>query len=247
MMNKFKAISIIIATYNSGKTLDKCLSSLNSQLYKNFELIIIDNNSNDDTDIILSKYSSIISHFVKESDAGIYDAWNKGVKISSGDWLCFIGADDYLHSNSLLFLFDLAKKSPNCNFITGKINLINNFGSKIIGEPFCLNKLNYYQNFAHIASLTSKKLFLNFQFNEFYKISGDYEFYIKNRNNIVSCYLDLVLADSEFGVSRKSSKVFIENYLIWKRHNIHPVIVCELLFLYQFFGFYFKYFFNKVF
>ena len=79
-------ISIITVSYNSEKFIESCINSLLSQSYKNVEYIIIDGASKDNTLNIIKKYSDQISVIVSEPDQGIYDAMNKGIKKSRGDY-----------------------------------------------------------------------------------------------------------------------------------------------------------------
>ena len=74
-----KKISIIIATYNAGNVLQRCLDSIRPQKLDEIELLIIDGNSKDDTMDIINKNSDIVDYWVSEPDRGIYDAWNKGM------------------------------------------------------------------------------------------------------------------------------------------------------------------------
>lgn len=232
MTKKFK-ISIIIAIYNSESTIERCLTSVFNQTFQDYELIIIDNNSNDNTKLIINKYISKIHKYIREKDNGIYDAWNKGIKLCNGDWVCFIGSDDYLYPNSLDNLIRGINNNPKCNFISGKIKLLDNKKNLIIGELFSHKKIIYYQNFVHIGSLTSRHLFNDILFDVKYKIAGDYDFYVKSRFKIYPCFVDHIIAESELGVSQISSKVFLENYNIWENNNLHSTLFNKLLFFYQ--------------
>lgn len=94
--SKFPLISIIVVTFNAGEVLEQCIESIINQPIKNIELIIADGASTDDTVQLLKKYDKFISKWVSEPDRGIYDAMNKAVKLASGKWLYFMGADDRL-------------------------------------------------------------------------------------------------------------------------------------------------------
>jgi glycosyltransferase involved in cell wall biosynthesis len=65
------------------------------QTYPNKELIIIDGESNDGTVKSLEANREVINYLASEPDAGIYNAWNKGVVQAKGEWICFLGADDF--------------------------------------------------------------------------------------------------------------------------------------------------------
>lgn len=80
-------ISIVIATFNAAKTLERCLQSIVPQLTDATELVIVDGGSEDETLSIIKKYEQYVAYTVSEPDKGIYDAWNKGVKVAHGEWI----------------------------------------------------------------------------------------------------------------------------------------------------------------
>lgn len=90
-------LSIIVATFNSEKTLQSTLESLLIQTYNEFEVIIIDGLSNDNTVSIIKEYekkfleANIDYFWSSEKDAGIYDAWNKALKKVNSPWIAFLG------------------------------------------------------------------------------------------------------------------------------------------------------------
>lgn len=98
-------VSIIIATYNSELDIAKCLQSVTNQSYKNIEIIIMDGGSSDKTLDIAKSFKDDRIKIVSEKDRGIYDARNKAVDLSIGDWVAFIGSDDvYYHTDAIASL-----------------------------------------------------------------------------------------------------------------------------------------------
>ena len=93
-------ISIITPTFNSEKTLDKCIDSVIKQNFDNYEHLIIDNISKDNSEKIVKNYNNNKIKFLSEKDNGIYDAMNKGIKISKGDYLLFLNSDDKIIDNN---------------------------------------------------------------------------------------------------------------------------------------------------
>jgi glycosyltransferase involved in cell wall biosynthesis len=89
-------VSIIIVTYNAGKYLKECLDSIINQPFIQFELIIKDGCSTDNTLEILEDYKNYINKIDSTADKGIYDAMNAAVKYAQGKWIYFLGADDRL-------------------------------------------------------------------------------------------------------------------------------------------------------
>ena len=91
--------SIITVTYNAEKALEETIQSIISQTYKDIEYIIVDGGSKDRTLSIIEKYKSHIAKVVSEPDKGLYDAMNKGLKMATGDYVCFLNAGDSLHED----------------------------------------------------------------------------------------------------------------------------------------------------
>lgn len=97
-------ISLITATYNSAKTISDCMNSVLAQNYDNFEYIVIDGCSTDNTVKILKDYETKFQgrmHWVSEKDRGIYDAMNKGIKMATGDVVGILNSDDYFTSTDI--------------------------------------------------------------------------------------------------------------------------------------------------
>lgn len=95
-------ISIIIPTYNSAKTIKRCLDSIVAQTCKDYEVLVMDGMSKDDTLSLVQSYNDPRIHIYSEPDKGIYDAMNKGILKSKGEWLYFLGSDDYLFEPDVL-------------------------------------------------------------------------------------------------------------------------------------------------
>ena len=94
--------SIIIPTFNSKLTIRRCVDSVVGQSYEDFELLLMDGASQDDTVAIVRSYHDKRIRVFSEPDKGIYDAMNKGIDESTGDWLLFLGSDDYLYAKDVL-------------------------------------------------------------------------------------------------------------------------------------------------
>jgi glycosyltransferase involved in cell wall biosynthesis len=94
--------SIITATHNAERFVERCLISILGQSYPDFEWIVQDGASTDCTAALIAQYPDKRIRFASEPDCGIYDAWNKGVQRASGDWAVFLGADDFFLNKDAL-------------------------------------------------------------------------------------------------------------------------------------------------
>ena len=88
-------ISLITVSYNAESTISRCIESVTGQNFKNVEYIIVDGGSSDKTVSIIDQYKTNVSIFLSETDQGIYDAMNKGIRLATGDIIGMLNADDF--------------------------------------------------------------------------------------------------------------------------------------------------------
>jgi len=159
--------SIITACLNSEKTIGETIESLQSQDISPdlYEHIFIDGASQDNTlDIIRQKAKGNVV-IVSEKDNGIYDAFNKGIKLAKGDFIYFLNSNDTLKSNDVLsFVKTEIEKQPNTELIYGKIAYVNDRGTvrSLIGKQ--ITPKNYWNPMdcvPHPGLFTKKSLFEN--------------------------------------------------------------------------------------
>lgn len=117
-------ISIITASYNQGQFLERTILSVINQNYSNFELIIIDGGSTDESVEIIKKYEEYISYWVSEKDNGQADAINKGLKMATGKLLCFQNSDDIFYANSFKLLAEFHQEQPDFDCYFGDLLFI---------------------------------------------------------------------------------------------------------------------------
>ncbi|HTF20479.1 MAG TPA: glycosyltransferase family 2 protein [Chryseolinea sp.] len=199
-------VSIVMATYNAAKYLSTALDSIISQQYPAVDIVIIDGKSKDNTVEIIKKYESHIGFWISEPDKGIYDAWNKGVKNAKGDWIMFLGSDDYLLPGALRAYSDfISQLDRDVEFVSSKVQLtdINLVPYRVAGWHWEWPRFQHVNTIAHPGSLHSRHLFERFgYFNVDYKIVGDYEFLLRGRSNLKAAFMDkLTVMFREGGVS----------------------------------------------
>ena len=119
--NKKPFFSIITVVKNGEKTIEKTIKSVANQSFNNLEHIIIDGKSSDKTLKKVYKYKKNLSLIVSEKDKGIYDAFNKGMKLSTGEFICFVNCGDTLRKNGLKIIFKYLSKYTELDFIFGSV------------------------------------------------------------------------------------------------------------------------------
>lgn len=115
----YPKISIITPVYNQVQFIETALQSVLNQNYPNLEYIVVDGGSIDGTLDIIEKYRSSITTIISEPDNGIYDALNKGFKISTGEIMAWINADDRYHSRSLFTVAEIFSVFREIEFLMG--------------------------------------------------------------------------------------------------------------------------------
>lgn len=119
-------ISIITVCYNAVKTIENTILSVKIQNYDNIEYIIIDGNSTDGTQAIIKKHIDIIDYFISESDKGMYDAINKGIKIASGEIIGILNSDDEFNMHNVIDLIAKTfKNNLSLESVFGDVSFIN--------------------------------------------------------------------------------------------------------------------------
>ena len=129
--------SIIVPAYNTEKYIDKCLKSIFSNTYKNFEVIIVNDGSTDKTEDIINKYIKKYDNiiYIKQKNMGLSLARNNGVKKATGDYLLFIDSDDYVEKN---LLENINKDIGDLDVLRYQLNMV--FNDKII--PYVEKEFN---------------------------------------------------------------------------------------------------------
>ncbi|EEC7981789.1 glycosyltransferase, partial [Escherichia coli] len=232
-------VSIIIATYNSELDIAKCLQSVTNQSYKNIEIIIMDGGSSDKTLDIAKSFKDDRIKIVSEKDRGIYDAWNKAVDLSIGDWVAFIGSDDvYYHTDAIASLMKGVMVSNGAPVVYGRTahegpdrNISGFSGS----EWYNLTgfKFNYYKcnlPLPIMSAIYSRDFFRNERFDIKLKIVADADWFLR-------CFIKWSKEKSPYfindttpivrmgygGVSTDISsqvKTTLESFIVRKKNNI---------------------------
>lgn len=199
-------VSIIIVTYNAARDLQNCLDSIKKQTYTPLEVVVVDGLSQDGTVDILKKNSDIITKWISEKDNGIYDAMNKALKMVTGDWVYFLGADDLLLPDFSPMLTGLQEK-----------NTIY-YGSVLKGKEKYLGYLDPYNQakigICHQSMIYPKRVFDKYHFDERYRISADHHLNMKcwADPDFKIQFADFILADfNETGISSLAKDKLFES------------------------------------
>jgi len=188
-------VSVLIAVYNGAATLEKAIKSCLEQSYSAKELIIIDGGSTDGTLEILKKYDAVIEYWESEPDRGIYHAWNKAVAHAAGEWLCFIGADDYWAYPDAIRDMVVEGVRSGAELVSGKVAIVDGKHNvrREWGRPWDWQQIKRHHCIAHPGMMHHKRCFeRNGLYNESYRIAGDYEFSLRLGESTKARFIDRV-------------------------------------------------------
>ncbi|MDR2146036.1 MAG: glycosyltransferase, partial [Tannerella sp.] len=208
--------SIIIPTFNAGQTFQKCLESVVNQSFTNFEVLIMDGLSTDNTAEIATGFKDSRIRIFSEKDDGIYDAMNKGIDSTKGEWLYFLGSDDTISDHDVLQKVYEAIKETGCKIIYGNIKADGDNdwvkNGEIYDGPFNFKKLAS-KNICHQAIFYHKTVFKSVgNFNTTYKTCSDYDFNLKCYAKYKFRFINIIVANYfAGGTSSKSEDVKMQN------------------------------------
>lgn len=133
--------------YNGEKEIERTIRSVIMQSNKNFEYIIIDGKSSDDTLSIINRYKEKINVIISEADSGIYDAMNKAIDLATKKWLYFLNAGDYFINNNVIEEVEKDLQSASNDLLVYQVNVTNKSGDVIDKFPFETRFSSYRQLF----------------------------------------------------------------------------------------------------
>lgn len=230
MNNTSPVISIIVAVFNGVDTLQQCIDSIAQQTYPNKELIIIDGGSKDGTVDLLKTNNEQISAWISEPDHGIYSAWNKGLAKAKGEWICFLGADDYFWDTQVLdrMASQLMMIPPDIRVAYGQIMLLNNDGENLypIGEPWKEVKERFKQvmSIPHPGLMHRHSLFEQHgNFDESFRIGGDYELLLRELKGAEAVFVPdiIMIGMRQGGLSSSPSNSIASMWDIRRAQKMH--------------------------
>lgn len=221
-------ISIITVSFNAVSTIEKTICSVLTQTYSNIEYIIIDGGSTDGTVDIIKKYVDKISYWVSEQDKGIYDAMNKGIARTNGEYIGIINADDWYELDAVEKITLLLGGKP--NVIYG--NMIYEKSPIVLAKPnFRLSSLRDQMILFHPSIFVRSDMYIKYgMFDIQYRISADWDLMLRLYENKCSfCYCDELI--SHFRVNGISSNFNLTQLIeriklryLHKNYSIYPII-----------------------
>ncbi|ROL61756.1 glycosyltransferase [Bacteroidetes/Chlorobi group bacterium ChocPot_Mid] len=234
-------LTIITATYNRGHVIKKCLDSVLAQKFKDIEHLIIDNMSSDNTQEIVEEYIKNADYkvrYIREPDKGIYNAFNKGIRLAEGEWIHFLNSDDEYYDTELLFNIFSEDVDSYDLLACGILKDTNN--QSILYEPRFDESTNNYL-FQHPGTILKKEfLIVHDMYKDNLKITADdvfkWEYYDKSKYSI---YKSILVKMSTGGISSKITFSYLMErakvYYLYRKISFwekSKIIVPEVLYFF---------------
>jgi glycosyltransferase involved in cell wall biosynthesis len=178
-------ISIVTVVFNNCDTIERAITSVLGQNYKDVEYIVVDGGSTDGTLEILGKYADRISRIISEEDNGIYDAMNKGIKVATGDIVAILNSDDSYFDNTILSEVAKTFIRYNTDTVFADVILVKQHKQESIVRYYRSNNFKvWHLRFGHMPPhatfFAKRQIFQKHGFyNTNYKISADFDLILR--------------------------------------------------------------------
>ena len=227
MKTKEIKVSIVTPCFNSAKTIRQTIESVLNQTYKNIEYIVVDGGSSDGTLDIIKEYLPRFHgrmRYISEKDRGIYDAMNKGIRMTRGGLIGIVNSDDYYEHDAVEKVVSRLT-DDRYQVIYGYSRLIDNDRATGIRKNHHKNLVNHM--IQHPTCFVTRETYRDFgMFLTVFKISGDYEFMIRLQKSkaVVFTQIKMVLTNMRIGgVSGNLKRRSLENIAFKYCHRVYSL------------------------
>lgn len=236
-------ISIITITYNSAKTLQRALASVQGQTYPNIEHIVVDGASTDGTREIIEVYAKEHANvrWVSEKDEGIYNALNKGIRMATGDAIGFMHSDDVFFAPDSIEHIVEAFESTQADVVYGDLQYCR--GNRVVrhwqSNAFNPRGLKFGWMPPHPTVYVRSSVYKQVgEYDEWFRISADYDMILRIFSaGYTSHYIPEVIVSMEVGgASNKNTKARLsktqEDYIALKKNHVgagYLTVACKQL------------------
>ncbi|MEX2474379.1 glycosyltransferase family 2 protein [Marinobacter sp.] len=205
--------SIITVVFNDENNIEKTIKSVQSQTCKDYEYIVIDGGSNDNTLSILKKHNDLINILISEGDLGIYDAMNKGVTVASGEFISFMNSGDTFFNIQTLEI--VRNELNNVDILYGLTEFVDSQGNKTLYKPE--SPLRFYFNlpFNHQSMFIRTQIHKENLYNIRFRVYADLVLFFKlSKKNIIFRESNVVIAtyDSNGISSKVTLRTLLERF-----------------------------------
>ena len=234
--------SIVTVCFNSEKTVETTIKSILQQRFKNYEYIIVDGASKDGTMDVVKSYEEKFEgrlRYISEPDKGIYDAFNKGVRMSKGKYVWIVNSDDYIEPNALEELYKTSSQYTfeNAPIISAGMNLVRKEGASThfgSAEKAALGFKKDWICSSHPSTVIPLKVYEHIGlYNDKFYIAGDLDWLHRAyKAKTAFVFVDYVITNMIYdGISSKPNfkKEYADRILFLKSNYKNPFTIANRL------------------
>jgi glycosyltransferase involved in cell wall biosynthesis len=207
-------LSIIIPTFKSAGTIQRCLDSIRVQIFTDYEIVVQDGGSSDRTTELIEQFRrenpGIKLELEQGRDKGVYDAMNKAMRRASGEWLFFLGSDDEFYNENVLDKVLCIPEAADCDVLYGNAQIVGIAGwaedGAIYDGPFDLSKL-LTKNICHQALFYRAAFAREIgDYNQEYVVCADWDFNMRCWAKGQFKYVDVLVAKFHGGGNSSNAR-----------------------------------------
>ena len=177
-------VSVVITCYNQGAFLSDAIDSVLRQSYRPIEVIVVDDGSNDNTKVIAGQYQSV--QYIFQFNSGLSSARNTGLDHSSGEYIVFLDADDWLYPDGIALNAAVLMRQPNAAFVSGWHDKVDATGNQIANEEQMVVQSNHFIQLLrgnyigmHAAVMYRRSVLERHRFDTSLNACEDYDLYLR--------------------------------------------------------------------
>ena len=227
-MSSAPKISILTASFNSAPALAEMVAHVRGLDCHGLEWIVVDGGSTDETEEIIRVSRDVISVAVSEPDRGIYDAWNKGVALATGEWILFLGTDDRVEN---AWLATVEQTDSSCDLLYGDLAVVDSASGHTLQTRHMLpwdkeaQRLRRWMSLPHTGMAHHRRLFAERRFDADFGIFGDWEFLLRSSPLRGQYFAGRIQARMALGgVSNRPARIiqaYREMRIVQRRYALH--------------------------
>ena len=224
-------VSVITVVRNGEKSLRQTIQSVLNQTYSNIEYIIIDGCSTDKTLEIIKSFDDRIAYWLSEPDKGIYDAMNKGIASSSGEWIHLLNADDRYDTNLVLEKAVNTLDKSKTNYFTLALEFADG-KQKLQKFDYQAWKLYILPRLPHPALIVAKRQYEEIGlYNTYWRVAADCDLILRLLKRYPAKFTDVVfVVMSQDGFSSRNIQLSFQEYRDITIKNRFPVMLAWIIY-----------------
>ena len=179
-------VSVLMPVYNAGQFLARAIDSILSQTFTDWELILINDGSTDDSESVIAQYEDSRIYYIRNgTNLGLIKTLNRGIDLCQGEYIARMDADDISLPDRLIFQVDFMNKHPNCLMCGTNAAVIDNNGNRtgkirnLSGNAFLQINLLFSTPFVHPSIMIRKEILEKNRYDDHYKHAEDYELWCR--------------------------------------------------------------------